>query len=189
MDIIFYNGRVNTLDGAGTVYSAVGAVNGIVTVLGTDEELRRLMGANTEVIDLKGAALFPGFMEAHNHLAIYGYLIDGIDLSASNAKNIDNILNLVKERTETLPAGNWVKGSRYAEYFLAENRHPTRLDLDKVSPQHPVVVYHTSFHACVLNSLALIWWASTVRPLPLKAALLKKIRTALSPAACSTIMP
>jgi len=155
MDNIFYNGSVNTLDGSGTVHSAVGAANGMVAALGTDEELRRLMRPKTEAIDLRGATLFPGFMEAHNHLTIYGYLIDGIDLSASNAKNIDNILNLVKERTETLPAGNWVKGSRYAEYFLAENRHPTRLDLDKVSPQHPVVVYHTSFHACVLNSMAI----------------------------------
>jgi len=155
MDIIFYNGSVNTLDGSGTVYSAVGAANGMVAALGTDEELRRLMGRKTEAIDLKGATLFPGFMEAHNHLTIYGYLIDGIDLSASNAKKMDDILALVKERTETLPAGTWIKGSRYAEYFLAENRHPTRLDLDQVSPQHPVVIYHTSFHACVLNSMAM----------------------------------
>jgi predicted amidohydrolase YtcJ len=155
MDIIFYNGRVNTLDGAGTVYSAVGAVNGIVTVLGKDEELRRLIKPGVETIDLKGATLFPGFMEAHNHLAIYGYLIDGINLSASNAKKMDDILARVKERTERVPAGTWIKGSRYAEYFLAENRHPTRWDLDPVSPQHPVIIYHTSFHACILNSMAM----------------------------------
>ncbi len=155
MDIIFYNGRVNTLDGAGTVYSAVGASNGIVTTLGTDDQLRRLMGPKTEAVDLKGATMFPGFMEAHNHLTIFGYLLDGIDLSASNAKKMDDILAWVKARTETLPAGSWIKGSRYAEYFLAENRHPTRFDLDQVSPQHPVIIYHTSFHACVLNSMAI----------------------------------
>jgi predicted amidohydrolase YtcJ len=155
MDIIFYSCKVNTFDKAGTVFSAVGVTNGIVTALGTDEELRRLMGPNTEVIDLKGATMFPGFMEAHNHLTIYGYLIDGIDLSASKAKKMGDILALVKQRTETLPAGSWIKGSRYAEYFLAENRHPTRLDLDQVSPQHPVIIYHTSFHACVLNSMAM----------------------------------
>ena len=91
MDIIFYNGSVNTLDGTGTVYSAVGAASGMVRALGTDEELRRLMGPNTDAIDLKGAALFPGFMEAHNHLAIYGYLIDGIDLSAANAKKMERL--------------------------------------------------------------------------------------------------
>jgi predicted amidohydrolase YtcJ len=99
MEIIFYNGSVNTLDGTGTVVSAVGVTNGIVAALGTDEDLRRLMRPKTEAIDLKGATMFPGFMEAHNHLTIYGYLIDGIDLSASKAKKMDDILALVKART------------------------------------------------------------------------------------------
>jgi len=94
-------------------------------------------------------------MEAHNHLPMFGYLTEGIDLSASSAAKMDDVLSLVKADTEKLPAGSWIKGSRYAEYFLAENRHPTRWDLDQVSPQHPVILYHTSMHACVLNSLAL----------------------------------
>lgn len=155
MDIIFYNGRINTLDESSRVCTAVGVANGVVATLGSDAELHRLMGAKTETVDLKGSVMFPGFMEAHNHLMIYAYLIDGIDLSAANAAGMDDILTLVKSETEKLPPGTWIKGSRYAEYFLAENRHPTRRDLDQVSPQHPVVIYHTSFHACVLNSLAL----------------------------------
>jgi len=155
MDSIFYNGKINTLDDSATVCSAVGNTNGIITALGSDEEVGRLRGSKTEMIDLKGAVMFPGFMEAHNHLMIYGYLIDGIDLSASKAARMDDVLKLVKSETEKHPPGTWIKGSRYAEYFLAENRHPTRVDLDRVSPQHPVILYHTSFHACVLNSLAL----------------------------------
>ena len=155
MDIIFYNGKINTLDDSATEYTAVGTANGLITALGSDEDLRRLKGSNTEMIDLKGTVMFPGFMEAHNHLMIYGYLIDGIDLSASKVAKMDDVLARVKTETEKQPAGTWIKGSRYAEYFLAENRHPTRADLDQVSPQHPVILYHTSFHACVLNSLAL----------------------------------
>jgi predicted amidohydrolase YtcJ len=155
MDIIFYNGKINTLDESARVCTAVGAANGIITAVGSDEELHRLKQSATEMVDLKGAVMFPGFMEAHNHLMIYAYLIDGIDLSASNATRMADILGLVKSETEKQPPGTWIKGSRYAEYFLAENRHPTRADLDQVSPQHPVILYHTSFHACVLNSLAL----------------------------------
>ena len=155
MDIIFYNGRINTLDESSKVCTAVGVANGIVAALGSDAELYRLVGAKTETVDLKGSVMFPGFMEAHNHLMIYAYLIDGIDLSAARAIRMDDILTLVKSESEKHPPGTWIKGSRYAEYFLAENRHPTRRDLDQVSPQHPVVIYHTSFHACVLNSLAL----------------------------------
>jgi hypothetical protein len=59
MDIILHNGRINTLDETGTVYSAVGATNGIVAALGSDEELHRLMRPETEVIDLKGRPCFP----------------------------------------------------------------------------------------------------------------------------------
>jgi len=154
-DIIFYNGRINTLDDSARVSTAVGSANGVITAVGSDADVLRLKRATTEMVDLKGAVMFPGFMEAHNHLMIYAYLIDGIDLSASNAAGMDDILTLVKSETEKQPPGTWIRGSRYAEYFLAENRHPTRIDLDQVSPQHPVILYHTSFHACVLNSLAL----------------------------------
>lgn len=155
MDIIFYNGRINSLDQAGKICSAVGVVNGKIAAIGSDAELRSLSRPQTETIDLKGAVMFPGFMEAHNHLAIYAYLLDGIDLSPAKARKMDDILVAVKAETQETPPGTWIRGSRYAEYFLAENRHPTRADLDRVSPGHPVIIYHTSFHACVLNTIAL----------------------------------
>ena len=155
MDIIFMNGKINTLDDAGTTCTAVGARNGFITALGTDADVRNQAGPKTEVVDLKGAVMFPGFMEAHNHLPMYGYLTDGMDLAPANVKKMDDILNLVKKETQKVPPGTWIKGSRYAEYFLAENRHPTRNDLDQVSPEHPVMLFHTSLHACVLNSPAL----------------------------------
>ena len=155
MGTIFYNGKIDTLNAAGTVCSAVAVTNGRVSAIGSDDELRSLAGPKTEVVDLKGNVMFPGFMEAHSHLSIYGYLLEGLDLSASKVNKLDDILNLVKAETVKLPTGTWLMGSRYAEYFLAENRHPTRYDLDEVSPEHPVVLFHTSFHACVLNSLGL----------------------------------
>jgi len=155
MDMVFVNGRINTLDDAGTACSAVAASNGTITALGSDTEVRKQAGAKAEVMDLKGAVMFPGFMEAHNHLPMYGYLTEGLDLAPSKVKKMDDILNSVRAECEKTPPGTWIKGSGYAEYFLAENRHPTRTDLDRVSPNHPVVVFHTSLHACVLNSRAL----------------------------------
>ncbi|MCP4298510.1 MAG: amidohydrolase [Proteobacteria bacterium] len=155
MDTIFYNGKINTLDQSGTVCTAVRAINGTISALGSVDEMRSFATPKTEMVDLKGAVMFPGFMEAHNHLSIFGYLNDGLNLTPPDVTKIDDILMRVKGRAEELPAGAWIKGSCYAEYFLAENRHPTRWDLDKVSSKHPVVLFHTSFHACVLNSLAL----------------------------------
>ena len=155
MDIIFYNGKINTLDDDARVHSAVGVTGGRITAVGSDDELHRLSGPATETIDLKGTVMFPGFMEAHNHLSIYGYLLDGIDLSPAKVSKMDDVLSLVKAEAENVSPGTWIKGSRYAEYFLAENRHPTRNDLDQVSPANPVILSHTSFHACTLNSAAL----------------------------------
>jgi predicted amidohydrolase YtcJ len=155
MDTIFYNGHINALDDDDCIYEAVGVSHGRISALGMDSDLKTLIGPKTEVLDLQGAVMFPGFMEAHNHLSIFAYLLDGIDLSAQKARKIDDVLTFVKAESEKTPAGTWIKGSRYAEYFLAENRHPTRYDLDPVSPDNPVVLFHTSFHACVLNSRAL----------------------------------
>lgn len=161
LDTIFYNGRINALDDAGNTYEAVGVTNGMITALGTNQELKSFINPKTEVVNLKGTVMFPGFMEAHNHLAIVAHLFDGIDLSAGNAKSIGDIIKRIKAVVENVPPGDWIKGSRYAEYFLAENRHPTRHDLDQVSPENPVVIYHTSFHACVLNSRALEFFGFT----------------------------
>jgi len=155
MDIIYINGQINTLDPADATCTAVGVSNGLITALGSDTEVSRLAGPKAEVVDLKGAVMFPGFMEAHNHLPMYGYLTDGIELAPGNVRKMDDILDRVRAEVEKVPPGTWIKGSRYAEYFLAENRHPTRNDLDQVSPRHPVILFHTSLHACVLNTRGL----------------------------------
>lgn len=155
MDTIFYNGRINTFDSNNSVASAVGVANGRIIGTGSDAELKQFIRSGTESVDLKRAVMFPGFMEAHNHLTIFGYLLKGIDLSASQVSCMDEVLAKVRAEVQQTSPGTWIKGSRYAEYFLAENRHPTRMDLDSVSPDHPVILFHTSFHACTLNSLAL----------------------------------
>ncbi len=155
MDCIFVNGCIHTMDDARTTCQAVGVSKGFIEALGSDNEIKRLGGRKTEVVDLKGATLFPGFMDAHNHLMLLGYLLNGIDLSPSRARKIEDVMSMVKAETTKVPPGTWIKGSRYAEYSLAENRHPNRRDLDLVSPEHPVILYHISLHACVVNTEAL----------------------------------
>ena len=155
LDVAFVNGNIHALDDIDSTYQAVGASRGIIVALGSNNEVKRLVGTKTEVIDLKGATMFPGFMEAHSHLSMHAYLISGIDLSSNKASKIKDIVRLVKNAAEQVSEGTWIKGSRYAEYYLAENRHPTRYDLDPISPHHPVILLHTSLHACVLNSVAL----------------------------------
>lgn len=155
LDKIFVNGNIQTLGSSGHCYQAVGVRREYIEALGADSDVRRLADSRTEVIDLKGTVVFPGFIDSHNHLMIFAYLIDGLDLAPPSVNKIDDILRLVKTETDKNQAGTWIKGARFAEYKLTENRYPTRHDLDQVAPKHPVILYHTSFHACVLNSLAL----------------------------------
>ncbi len=155
MDKLFVNGRIETLDQNQTVYQTIGVSGERITALGDESELRKLAGAGVEVVDLEGGVLFPGLIDSHTHLMIYAYLLYGVDLAPPRVKNIDDIVISVKEAVEKHQPGKWVRGSRFIEYSLSENRYPTRYDLDPVSPDNPVILYHISFHACVLNSFAM----------------------------------
>ena len=104
---------------------------------------------------LDGATVIPGLIDAHCHVADIGYLAAGADCSQPSAPDIPAIQARLREASARTPAGSWVTGSGYVEYRLREGRHPTRDDLDQAVPDRPAVVYHTSLHACVLNSAAL----------------------------------
>src|SRR5262249_40989252 len=71
------------------------------------------------------------------------------------ALDIAGVQARLAEAAGRTPEGSWVTGSGYVEYKLLEGRHPTRAELDQAVPGRPAVLYHTSLHACVLNTAAL----------------------------------
>jgi predicted amidohydrolase YtcJ len=107
------------------------------------------------VARLGGATVVPGLIDAHCHVSNVGYLAAGADCSQPSAPGIREIQARLRERPAGTPEGSWVTGSGYVEYKLHERRHPTRADLDEAVPDRPAVLYHTSLHACVLNTAAL----------------------------------
>ena len=103
--------------------------DGRIVAAGNRDEMLPLKGANTRMVDLKGRALLPGFIDAHSH----GQRIE-----------------------ETRPEpGKWVFGWGYGDTGVAERRHPTREDLDAVSTAHPILLMHISSHLMTANSKAL----------------------------------
>src|SRR6202041_1037757 len=82
-------------------------------------------------------------------------LATAADCSQPSAPDIPAIQARLRDAAGRTPEGSWVTGGGYVEYKLRERRHPTRADLDQAVPDRPAVVYHTSLHACVLNSAAL----------------------------------
>jgi predicted amidohydrolase YtcJ len=129
--------------------------DGRIAAVGDPGEIRAAAGPGAEVARLGGATIVPGLIDAHCHVADIGYLAAGADCSQPSAPDIPAIQARLREASSRTPAGSWVTGSGYVEYQLREGRHPTRADLDQAVPDRPAVLYHTSLHACVLNSAAL----------------------------------
>ena len=128
--------------------------DGRIAAIGPAEQVRAAAG-RPQVVRLDGATVIPGLIDAHCHVTDVGYLAAAADCSQPSAPGIEAIKARLADAAGRTPDGSWVTGGGYAEYKLRENRHPTRADLDQAVPGRPAVLYHTSLHACVLNTAAL----------------------------------
>jgi predicted amidohydrolase YtcJ len=129
--------------------------DGRIAAIGSAEAVRAAADGGAQVVRLDGATVIPGLIDAHCHVTDVGYLAAAADCSQPSAPGIEAIQARLADAAGRTPAGSWVTGGGYAEYKLRENRHPTRADLDQAVPGRPAVLYHTSLHACVLNTPAL----------------------------------
>ncbi|MCH7749259.1 MAG: amidohydrolase [Acidobacteria bacterium] len=157
-DTIWVNGTVITMEGE-QVVQAVAVLGDQIVAVGSDAEVRALAGPQTRVVDLDGRTMTPGFYAAHDHFPGSGRVaVTQVDLNSppiGAIENMDQLVAALGARAEELPEGQWVSGRGYDDTLLAEQRHPTRKDLDKASTTHPIYISHTSGHLGVANSLAL----------------------------------
>lgn len=154
-DIILKNANVITMNAACPRAELVAISEDSIFFVGSNEEEARLTGHSTKIIDCAGKTVIPGFNDAHLHLFSLIRKLTSLDLSPDKVQSITDIKEAVRQKALAAPPGTWVGGTDYNEFYLAEKRHPTRRDLDEVTPDHPVVLSHRSLHACVLNSKAL----------------------------------
>ncbi len=152
-DLLFRRGRIVTLDPAHPTASAMAVRDGKVVALGTEEEVAGLAGPGTRVVDLEGCAVLPGFHDAHCHVLLFGLSL--VEVNLREASCVRDVVDAVAARVARTAAGGWIRGGGYNENKLVERRHPTRTDLDPVSPEHPVYLLHVSGHMGVANSRAL----------------------------------
>jgi predicted amidohydrolase YtcJ len=126
-----------------------------IAAVGPAERVHAVAAPGARMVGLEGAAVIPGLIDAHCHLCDVGYLASGADCSQPAAPDIPAIVARLRDVAAVTPAESWVTGSGYVEYKLRERRHPTRADLDAAVPGRPAILFHTSLHACVLNTPAL----------------------------------
>ncbi len=151
-DRLLVNAAIHTVDDANPTATAVAIRDGRFIAVGNDDEIRALAGSSTLVEDLGGAAVVPGLIDGHNHLQATGRMLREVQLY--DTRTMDQIVERVAARVRETPTGEWVVGRGWDESLLAEGRHPTRHDLDTVSPDSPVVI-HRVWNKLVCNTAAL----------------------------------
>lgn len=160
-DVIYRGGPVVTVDDALGTAQAVAIKDGRIMAVGNAAELASLAGPDTSEIDLAGRTLAPGFVDGHAHIANFGAQAVGANLLAPPdglVTNIDELVATLQEWAATSEDDErvgWIFGIGYDDSVLAEGRHPTRDELDRVSTEQPVIAMHISGHFATLNSKGL----------------------------------
>ena len=131
-----------------------------IAATGSRGRIMRLARPGTRVIQLGEQALVPGFIDSHSHATMVGRLSGYANLSSPPVGPVTDIASLQQRLREhiaasNLPDGGWALGYGYDDSLLAENRHPTRDELDAVSGERPIAIQHVSGHLVVANSAAL----------------------------------
>lgn len=156
-DVLFVNGKVITVDPQDRIAEAVAVRAGRIYAVGSNEEIRRLAGPETEVVDLKGRPLLPAFTDCHTHLEMASVGLGlMVDIHVPPCKNIPDMLEALRQRASETPEGEWIfgMGNLYHDFRLPEKRFPTREELDTVSTRHKIVT-RLGGHVTVMNSLAM----------------------------------
>ena len=107
-DLVLRNGRVVTVDDAKPEGQAIAVTGGKVTFVGSNAEIQRYVGANTEVIDLQGQLAIPGFIEGHGHFLGIGEAKLGLELMPT--KSWEEIVAMVGEAAKKARPGQWIVG-------------------------------------------------------------------------------
>ncbi|MFJ2561622.1 MULTISPECIES: amidohydrolase [unclassified Streptomyces] len=120
--------------------------------VGTADDARAALGRVDRELKLDGGLVHPGFVDAHCHPVMYGQALAWVDCRPERVPDIDTLVDVLREAARTLPAGVPVRGFGYEHRRLAERRHPTRHDLDRVADDREVYVMNASGHGGVVNS-------------------------------------
>ncbi len=153
-DLILINGKFATLDRANPQADAVALTGGKFTAVGTRNDVMRLAGSSTEVIDLKGRRVIPGLIDSHMHI-IRGGLNYNMELRWDGVRSLADAMRMLKAQVDRTPAPQWVRVvGGFTEHQFAEKRLPTIDELNAVAPDTPVFILHL-YDRAILNGAAL----------------------------------
>src|SRR5580704_2309411 len=148
-DLVLRGGKVITVHAQDHIGEAVAVTGNRISAIGTNQEISRLVGPQTKIVELNGRTLLPGFIDAHSHvegLAESEHAM--VPIQAPPLEGAAAIIAKLKERAARVPPGTWIVGQGTYNQVM-----PTREELDRNFPDHPVVL-RWSAHDLLLNHKA-----------------------------------
>ena len=159
-DMIFTHGNIYTgaVDaassfGAGKRSEAMAVVGDRILAVGTRDEIMKLKGPETKIVDLDSHFVMPGFNDAHMHLASAG--LEKMNVNLAGVKTLDEFRERIRAQVKKAAPGEWIVGGGWDETLWPVKVLPTRWDLDEVSQSHPVFLMRVDEHMAVANTRAL----------------------------------
>ena len=157
-DAIYYHGNILTGVGLETPHpervAAIAVAHGDILATGTDQAiLAKYKGAQTQMVDLRGAFVMPGFNDAHAHLGDGGQILLSVNLLG--VKSLREMQDRIREAAEKAPPGQWLKGGGWDHTLWPGAKLPNRADIDAAAQGHPAIFVRVDGHIAVADSTAL----------------------------------
>ena len=141
------------MDDARSRFTALAVDGGRIVTVGNESSVGRFVEKGWPIRDLKGQTLLPGFIDTHQHLGLTGQVLNGLNFLGIDS--FDGILSHVRKSAAEGGDDEWLLGYSLNEVNIREGRLPLKEELDSVCPDRPVMLVHSSWHLCALNSKAL----------------------------------
>ncbi len=158
-DLVLLNAKVVTVEDSQPEAEAIAIAGDKIAAIGTTADIKRHAGPNTQVIDLNGQLVIPGFIEGHGHFTGVGQA--QLNLNLMNTQSWDEIVAMVAEAVKTAKPGQWIYGRGWHQEKWTSRPEPNvegfpvHHSLSKVSPNNPVLLTHASGHASFANAKAM----------------------------------
>jgi predicted amidohydrolase YtcJ len=151
--LILFNGTIATQDQHHPMAQAVAIAQDRILAVGSEAMVLSLARPDTELIDLNGRLVVPGFIDTHIHFYEWALKRQGVKLD--DATSLEDLLSRVRQAADDRPAGEWIMGQGWNETDWNAPRMPTREHLDRAAPTHPVLLWRCDLHLAAANSAAL----------------------------------
>lgn len=169
-DVIFLHGNIYSGAPSASSFHIVSRAQAMalrgdrVLAVGTEEEIGKLRGPQTQVVDLGGHFVMPGFNDAHLHISAAGFQKQTVDLTGS--KSLTDFRERIRAKAGKAAPGEWITGGGWDQTLWPVKELPSRWDLDEVTGDHPAFLERVDGHIAVANTRALQMASITVASKP-----------------------